>query len=103
MGESLVAFRHPVCFFLALDRPACVLGGVEDLERKLLGHALPAPLARETHDPAAGEGQPPPRPDLDRDPGGGAAAAARLHPPPPGDGAEGPIWHPERAPCVPVC
>src|SRR6266849_1473405 len=79
MGESLVAFRHPVGFFLALDRPACVLGGVEDLERKLLGHALAATLPRETHDPAAGKGKPALGPDLDRDLVGGAADAARFH------------------------
>src|SRR5712692_3145037 len=42
MGESLVAFRHPVGFFLALDRPACVLGSVADLERDLVGGAADA-------------------------------------------------------------
>src|SRR5229473_2530516 len=79
MGESLVAFRHSVGFFLALDCSTRVLGGVEDLERKLLGHALPATLARETHDPAAGEGKPALGPDLDWDLVGGAADSARLH------------------------
>src|SRR6266699_97996 len=78
VGESLVAFRHPVGFFLALDGPARVLGRVEELERELLGHALPATLPRETHDPAAGERHPALRPDLDGDLVGGAAHAARL-------------------------
>src|SRR5437660_12165250 len=53
VGESLVAFRHPMGFFLALDGPARVLGGVEDLECEFLGHALPAALPRETDDPPA--------------------------------------------------
>src|ERR1700730_17198972 len=63
--ESFVAFRHSVGFFLPLDRTTRVLGGVEDLECQLLTHAFPAPLARETHDPAAGKGEPALRPDLD--------------------------------------
>src|SRR3981081_1798747 len=56
--ESLVAFRHSVGFFLPLDRTTRVVGGVEDLDRQLRGHPLPAPLPREPHDPAAGEGEP---------------------------------------------
>ena len=67
MGESLVAFGHPVCFFLPLDSPARVLGGVKDLEGKLLGHALAAALAGETHDPPPRQGKPALRPDLDGD------------------------------------
>ena len=55
MGESLVAFSHPVCFFLPLDGPTRVLGGVKDLEGKLLRHTFPASEARKTHDPAARE------------------------------------------------
>src|SRR5216683_341194 len=78
VGESLVAFRHPMGFFLPLDGPARVLGRVEQLERELLRHALPAPLPRETDDPAAGERQATLRPDLDRYLVGGAAHAARL-------------------------
>src|SRR3989442_11105698 len=62
---------------LALDAPACVLGRVEDLERKLLGHALPAPLPCKTHDPAAGKPQAPPPPHPDGDLGRGPAPAAR--------------------------
>src|ERR1700694_4711495 len=66
VGESLVAFSHPVGFLFALDGSAGVLGGVKELERKLLGHAFPATLASETHDPASRERQAALRPDLDR-------------------------------------
>src|SRR5260370_30323974 len=75
VGESLVAFRHPMGFFLPLDGPARVLARVEQLERELLRHALPAPLPRETDDPAAGAAQAPPPPRLSRAPG--------ARPPPP--------------------
>src|ERR1700724_752300 len=78
IGESLVAFRHPMCFFLALDRPTRVLGGVEDLERELLRHAPAAALAREPHDPAAGKRKPALRHDLDWDLVSGAADSPRL-------------------------
>src|SRR5437899_8566482 len=78
MGESLVAFRHPMGFFLPLDRPPRVLGRLENLERELLGHALPAPLPREPHDPPPRERQPALRPDLHGDLVGGATDAARL-------------------------
>src|SRR5258708_30569407 len=78
MGESLVAFGHPVGFFFALDRTTRVLGGVQDLERKLLRHAFPAPLARETHDPPAREREPALRPDLDGHLVGGAADSPGL-------------------------
>src|SRR5450759_299218 len=53
VGESLVAFRHPVGFLFALDRPTGVLGGIKQLERELLRHALPATLASEKADPTA--------------------------------------------------
>src|SRR4030088_985752 len=66
VGESLVAFRHPVGFLFALDRSTRVLGSVEQLEGELLGHALPATLASETDDPPARQGEPALRPDLDR-------------------------------------
>src|SRR6267378_1423766 len=78
VGESLVAFRHPMGFFLPLDRPTRVLVRVENLERELLGHALPAALPRETHDPAPRERQPALRPDLHGDLVSGAANAAWL-------------------------
>src|SRR5712692_6605585 len=78
MGESLVAFRHPVGFFFSLDGAARVLRGVEELERQLLGHALTATLAGKTHDPTTRQGEPAIRPDLDRDLVGGAADAPRL-------------------------
>src|SRR5438270_7603669 len=78
VGESLVAFRHPMGFFLALDGPARVLGGVEDLECEFLGHALPAALPRETDDPPARERQPALGPDLDWDLVGRATDTARL-------------------------
>ena len=78
MGESLVAFSHPVGFFFALDRPARVLGRVKNLERELLRHTLPATLPGETHDPAARQRQPALRPDLDRHLVGGAADPPRL-------------------------
>src|ERR1700694_2506857 len=67
VGESLVAFCHPVGFFFALDRPTRVLGGVKDLECQLLGHALAATLTGKPHDPAASEREPALRPDLDGD------------------------------------
>src|ERR1700693_4200703 len=54
VGESLVAFRHPVGFLFALDRPTRVLGRVKQLERELLRLAFPASLPSETDDPAAG-------------------------------------------------
>src|ERR1700686_4155766 len=57
VGESLVAFRHPVGFLFALDRPPRVLGRVKQLERELLRHAFPASLPSETDDPAAGQRQ----------------------------------------------
>src|SRR5712692_7095177 len=76
--KSLVAFRHPVGFFLALDGPTRVLRGVEDLERQLLRHALAAALAGEAHDPAPRQGQPALGPDLDRDLVRGAADTAGL-------------------------
>src|SRR5581483_5820504 len=66
VAESLVALGHPVGFFLALHRATGVLGGVENLERQLLGHTLPAPLAGKPNDPAPRQGQPAIRPDLDR-------------------------------------
>src|SRR3982074_1045667 len=65
VGESLVAFRHPVGFLFALDGSASVLGGIKQLECKLLRHALPATLASETDYPAARQRQPALRPDLD--------------------------------------
>src|SRR4030088_3575960 len=67
VGESLVAFRHPVGFLFALDRSTRVLGSVKELECKLLGHAFPTTLACETDDPAARQGEPALRADLDRD------------------------------------
>src|SRR5260370_22201860 len=79
MGESLFVFRLLVSFFLALDCSTRVLGGVEDLERKLLGHAFPATLARETHDPTSGEGPPALPADLHGGLGAGAAGPARVH------------------------
>src|SRR5690348_3458310 len=76
--ESFVAFGHPVSLLFALHRPAGVLRSIENLERELLGHTLPAPLPRETHDPATGQRQPALRPDLDRHLVGGAADTSRL-------------------------
>src|SRR3977135_2553136 len=78
VGESLVAFRHPVGFLFALDRSAGVLGGVKQLKRELLRHALPATLASETNDPAARQGKPTLRSDLDRHLVGRATDPARL-------------------------
>src|SRR5207244_2285460 len=66
MTESFVAFGHPVGLLFALHRAAGVLRSIQNLERELLAHTLPAPLARETHDPAARERKPALRPDLDR-------------------------------------
>src|ERR1700693_968816 len=78
VGESLVAFRHPVGFLFSLDRAASVLGGVKQLERELLRHALPAPLPSETDDPAARQRQPALRPDLDPHLVGRATDTPRL-------------------------
>src|SRR6266851_3076123 len=66
VGESLVAFRHPVGFLFALHRSTRVLGSVEQLERELLRHALPATLPSETDDPTTRQGEPALRADLDR-------------------------------------
>src|ERR1051326_7502729 len=66
VAERIVAFSHPMGFFLSLHRTAGVLSRVEDLERELLGHALAAALTREADDPAAGQGQTAVGPDLDR-------------------------------------
>src|SRR5581483_811112 len=79
VAESLVALGHPVGFFLALHRATGVLGGVENLERQLLGHTLPAPLAGKPNDPAPRQGQPAIRPDLDRHLVRRAADPPRLH------------------------
>src|SRR5690348_9852602 len=78
MTESLVAFGHPVGLLFALHRAAGVLRSVQKLEGELLGHTLPAPLARETDEPAPGQGEPALGPDLDRHLVGGAADAAGL-------------------------
>src|ERR1700682_2248004 len=78
VGETLVVFRHSVGFFLTLDRSTGVLGGVQQLERELLGHALPATLASETDNPAARQGKPALRSDLDPHLVGGATAPPRL-------------------------
>src|SRR5438270_11673070 len=64
--KSFVAFGHPVGLLFALHRTAGVLRSIENLERELLAHTLPAPLACETDDPAPRERQPAVRPDLDR-------------------------------------
>src|ERR1700682_187985 len=96
VGESLVAFRHSVGFFLALDRSTGVLGSVKQLERELLGHALPATLASETDDPAAGEGQPALRPDLNRHLVGRATDPPRLDLEQRGGVAQGQVEHLER-------
>src|SRR6266851_636909 len=66
VGESLVAFRHPVGFLFALHRSTRVLGSVKQLERELLRHALPATLPSETDDPTTRQGEPALRADLDR-------------------------------------
>src|SRR5260370_10790990 len=66
VGESLVAFGHPLGFLFALDRAARVLGRVKQLEREPLRHAFPATLPGETGDPATGEGQATLRPDSNR-------------------------------------
>src|SRR2546423_10706753 len=76
--ESFVAFGHPVGLLFALHRAAGVLRSVENLESELLGHTFPAPLACETDDPAAGAGQPAPRPPLCRSLGGSAPARPPL-------------------------
>src|ERR1700704_2966018 len=78
VGESLVAFRHPVGFLFALERSTGVLGSVKQLKRELLRHALPATLASETNDPAARQGEPALRANLDRNLVGGATDAPRL-------------------------
>src|SRR5438132_7174653 len=76
--ESFVAFSHPVGLLFALHRTAGVLRSIDDLVRELLRHALSAALARKTNDPAAGEGEPALRADLDGDLIRGAADAPRF-------------------------
>src|ERR1700737_658942 len=78
VGESLVAFRHPVGFLFALDRSSRVLGSVKQLERELLRHAFPATLPSETNYPAPRQRQPALRPDLNRHLVGRATDAPRL-------------------------
>src|SRR5450756_578798 len=96
VGESLVAFRHPVGFLFALDRPTGVLGGIKQLERELLRHALPATLASETDDPTARKRQPALRPDLDRDLVGRTTDPSRLHLEQRGGVTKGQVEHLER-------
>src|SRR5258706_2653323 len=83
VGESLVAFRHPVGFLFALDRSTGVLGSVKQLKRELLRHALPATLASETDDPPASQGEPALWANLHRNLVGGATDPPGLdHPDP---------------------
>src|ERR1700688_3416494 len=65
VGESLVAFRHPVGFLFALDRPTRVLGRVKQLERELLRHAFPHSLPSAQDNPASGQRQAALMPDFD--------------------------------------
>src|SRR5258708_1063629 len=78
VGESLVAFRHPVGFLFALDRATRVLGRVKQLERELLRHALPATQPSETDDPATSQRQAALRPDFNWDLVGRPAHAPGL-------------------------
>src|ERR1700693_3466581 len=96
VGESLVAFRHPVGFLFALDRAASVLGGVKQLERELLRHAFPATLPGETDYPAPRQRQPALRSDLDRDLVGRATNTPRLDLEQRGGVAKGQVEHLQR-------
>src|SRR3979409_490990 len=78
VGESLVAFRHPMGFLFALDGSTRVLGSVKQLERELLRHAFPATLASETDDPAARRCEPALWADLDRNLVGRSTDPPRL-------------------------
>src|SRR5690242_14829646 len=64
--EGPVGLRHPVHVVLPLERPALLVGGVQDLAGELLVHLLLAPLAREGHEPAHGERAGAPLRHLDR-------------------------------------
>ena len=55
MREGLVGLRHSVEVVLALEGPALLLEGVEDLAGELLVHVLLAALPRERDDPANSE------------------------------------------------
>src|SRR5579875_649672 len=64
--ERLVRLRHPVDVVLALERPALLVEGVQDLVGQLVGHALLAPLACVRDEPAHGERAGAPLRHLDR-------------------------------------
>src|SRR3954454_22913395 len=53
--EGLVGLRHPVDVVLALERPALLVEGVQNLVSELRAHPLLAALARVVHEPAHGE------------------------------------------------
>src|SRR5215472_12183557 len=78
VAKRLVGFRHAVRLFLAPDRAAGVVGGVDELVRQLLGHAAAVAPAREPHEPAPRQRGTPVGPDLDGDLVRGAADAAGL-------------------------
>src|SRR6202165_3172947 len=96
VGESLVAFLHPMGFLFALARSARVLRSVKQLERELLRHALPATLASETDDPAARQGEAALRADLDRNLVGRATHPPRLDLEQRGGVPQGQVEHLER-------
>src|SRR5580704_19211111 len=78
VSESLVGLGHSMRVFLLLDRVALALGGGNNLGRKLLGHGLLRPIAREGDQPPHGERRPPIWPDLDGDLIGRAANTPAL-------------------------
>src|ERR1700682_532287 len=96
VGESLVAFGHPVGFLFALDGSASVLGGIKQLECELLRHALPATLASETDYPPSCQCEPALRPDLDWNLVGRATDTPRLDLEQRGGVAKGEVEHLER-------
>src|SRR4051794_23361310 len=76
--EGLVRLGHAVHVVLALERPALLVGRVEDLADELVGHLLLTPLAGEQDEPADGEGASAAGGNLDRHLVVGAADAPRA-------------------------
>src|SRR3954447_10231652 len=77
--EGLVGLRHPVDVVLALERPALLVEGVQNLVGELRAHPLFPPLPRVVHEPAHGERAGPALRHLDWDLIVGAADAAAAN------------------------
>src|SRR3954451_8635105 len=64
--KRLVGLRHPVDVVLALERPALLVQGVQNLVGQLVRHALLAAVPRVGHEPAHGQRAGPTLRHLDR-------------------------------------